>query len=190
MELDCLIAYGTSLLIYELLMPSSDPFEVQVLRLEFDQLSVQTLLLTLYTICFGISMLCYSRASFDSALIREANTENLSPPFPSLENYKSSAKGTLWMFNLAVELLKGTTGKCLWWRARGLAECMSWSQVTQRAQVGLVSDSWRLLADLAHGHCWRVVRGENEKMVKDAPRGQEERIEMRNFVYCQLGLIS
>lgn len=30
MERDCLIAYGTSNLIYERLMLSSDPFEVQV----------------------------------------------------------------------------------------------------------------------------------------------------------------
>lgn len=31
MERDCLIAYGASMLIYERLMISSDPFEVQVL---------------------------------------------------------------------------------------------------------------------------------------------------------------
>lgn len=30
MERDCLIAYGASMLIYERLMISSDPFEVQV----------------------------------------------------------------------------------------------------------------------------------------------------------------
>lgn len=30
MERDCLIAYGASMLIYERLMLSSDPFEVQV----------------------------------------------------------------------------------------------------------------------------------------------------------------
>lgn len=30
MERDCLIAYGASMLIYERLMVSSDPFEVQV----------------------------------------------------------------------------------------------------------------------------------------------------------------
>lgn len=33
MERDCLIAYGASMLIYERLMISSDPFEVQVLCL-------------------------------------------------------------------------------------------------------------------------------------------------------------
>ena len=32
MERDCLIAYGASMLIYERLMISSDPFEVQVCR--------------------------------------------------------------------------------------------------------------------------------------------------------------
>lgn len=32
MERDCLIAYGASMLIYERLMISSDPFEVQVMR--------------------------------------------------------------------------------------------------------------------------------------------------------------
>lgn len=31
MERDCLIAYGASMLIFERLMVSSDPFEVQVL---------------------------------------------------------------------------------------------------------------------------------------------------------------
>ena len=31
MERDCLIAYGASMLIYERLMLSSDPFEVQVI---------------------------------------------------------------------------------------------------------------------------------------------------------------
>lgn len=33
MERDCLIAYGASMLIFERLMVSSDPFEVQVLFL-------------------------------------------------------------------------------------------------------------------------------------------------------------
>ena len=35
MERDCLIAYGASMLIFERLMVSSDPFEVQVLFLFF-----------------------------------------------------------------------------------------------------------------------------------------------------------
>lgn len=35
MERDCLIAYGASSLIYERLMLSSDPFEVQVSALPF-----------------------------------------------------------------------------------------------------------------------------------------------------------
>lgn len=34
MERDCLIAYGASMLIYERLMISSDPFEVQVCCIE------------------------------------------------------------------------------------------------------------------------------------------------------------
>lgn len=43
MERDCLIAYGASMLIYERLMLSSDPFEVQVL--------ISTSMLILHDVC-------------------------------------------------------------------------------------------------------------------------------------------
>lgn len=49
MERDCLIAYGTSNLIYERLMISSDPFEVQVCHIFF---------LIAYLVVFLLSFSC------------------------------------------------------------------------------------------------------------------------------------
>lgn len=47
MERDCLIAYGASMLIYERLMISSDPFEAQVCLINVESNTLQEMLFLL-----------------------------------------------------------------------------------------------------------------------------------------------